>query len=503
MCFLPDNPSSASIVFPTIFQAKVLIKGDDWTKYEINIPYTSTKPSNSLLIYGETKVLTGYVYFNIDDIVVTIPPDAEFTSAVACPKLTLIPSNQNGLHTWTVTDASGQTVATTNTPTANFNNLLNGTYTVKHTVKDDECGEGVVSKTVKISCTECGCNFDKAITIVADPNGTNYSQLGYPITLGDAQHNGCISITGKLIIDENVTIFNCGNIIMDACSEIEILKGKTLTLNNNTISGCKKMWKGISVLDGGKLFMYDNTVRDAQWAVNATPTVYKNVLSFVNATRIIIKGNNFDKNYIGVNIIGRDGVANLIRQTPFTDNSFKGNDGVTNLLPLCTPGLPKYSATHGFAGIVIKNLPSFQVGASTDKYLTNTFSNLQNGILATNSKVSVNWAEFNTLVSEWTSESVNPTATTATGIAVLADKGTALVNKCEINKCGHGVYGIAAELTVTNNNMPEVYRGVEAVNSLIFNVSDNKNIYYRNRGIIARQLSYAASANYKILNNTI
>ena len=113
----------------------------------------------------------------------------------------------------------------------------------------------------------CHCSGTGVLNIDASPTsphynaalgGTLYSVLEAAFNFdqdndGDidaSEHQGCIAIAGRLIVDQNLTINSCPNIKMQPCSEVVVGTGgvhPTLTMSQNSIYSCVQMWKGITV----------------------------------------------------------------------------------------------------------------------------------------------------------------------------------------------------------------------------------------------------------------
>ena len=319
-----------------------------------------------------------------------------------------------------------------------------------------------------------------------------------------AEHSNCITIMGKLIIDQNLKILNCANVKMQPCSEIVINAHRTLEMDNNIIYGCVQMWRGINVSPFGKLVFTDNEIRDAENAItaNGSPVVLP---PGINPNTIIqVTGNLFRKNHIGVFILGVANVVRNLAHMPFTGNTFDGN-GTGNLLPSCTSNLPNWNANNGYAGVVVQHI-DFTIGMPTDALITNVFVDLRNGVISENCALAVFSAEFTDLVGVWTTDHLIPSLANSTGIGVLSSTGQCEVRRSVFTNCGHGVYAKNCFFGATENHMPNVRRGIEAFSPFAFDLSDNDDIYYRNRGIVARNLqtsSFSSFLNFSVNRNTI
>ncbi|MFN0016194.1 MAG: hypothetical protein ACKVU2_16770, partial [Saprospiraceae bacterium] len=222
----------------------------------------------------------------------------------------------------------------------------------------------------------CPCTDDNTLNIEADENGSTYSTLeaanNYDQNndgiLDASEHNGCIAIVGKLVIDEGLTITGCPDIRMQPCAEIVVQPFRQLTMMQNAISGCETMWKGITVDSLGRLIFQDNNpVEDAQHAI----TAYGSILTLPSTT-IQVQRNKFIRNHISVYVPGPQ--FSVVAHMPFTRNVFIG-DGTQELLPPCDQNLPNWDADNGYAGVVSRYV-DFSVGNATDNSISNTFSAL-------------------------------------------------------------------------------------------------------------------------------
>ena len=339
----------------------------------------------------------------------------------------------------------------------------------------------------------CPCTAANTINITGTTNGKLYSSLNLPAILNASVHHGCIAISGKLIIDQDVTISDCPNIKMQPCAEIVVQAQKHLTMTQNVITGCEKMWRGISVEAFGRLTFQHNEIQDAQYAIKATGSYYAYPQPNGNATTIIeVQHNRFVRNHIGVYVPGPS-FSNLAH-LPFAYNDFIGQ-AVTPLLPACDGSLANWSASSGYAGVVSQNI-NFNVGNSTDVGTTNTFSHLRNGVIGENCWLQVYHASFSNMIGEWLTEGTVPTFASSFGMGVLTNNGFSTVGFSNFNDCGHGIYSNSGALSALKNDMPSVRRGIEISMPFSCNLSENKDIVYKNRGIIGRDLQSGPLSQY-------
>jgi len=292
---------------------------------------------------------------------------------------------------------------------------------------------------------------------------------------------------------------------MQPCSEIVINAHKTLALTQNTIYGCEQMWRGINVQPFGRLNFQINEIRDAQYAIfaNASGVAWPPPGGNV-ATTIEVFRNNFIQNHIGVYAIGFGSTSSNLWHLPFSRNTFIGN-GANALLPPCDQNLPNWNANNGYAGVVSRAV-NFTIGTSADIGYTNTFSGLKNGVIGENCWLEVNNVSISDIVGNWPSEALIPSFNFSEGIGILSNSCLSTVRKSVINISHHGIYASSGILTATNNNMPSVRRGIEAVTPFGFDLSNNQDIYYRNRGILGRNLQTGSSSpflSYSVNKNVI
>lgn len=393
----------------------------------------------------------------------------------------------------TLNATGGQTYAwNTGATTANItvSPTVNTTYTV--TVTDaNGCTDAEQTLIQVVECLACPCTAANTLNINASPNGSLYSQLeaqfNYDVNndgvLDATDHNGCISISGRLIINQNLTIRNCQDVRMQPCAEIVVQAQRTLNMTQNNIYGCETMWRGISVEAFGRLIFTRNTIQDAQQAITATASGWFWPPVGNLSTIIEVQRNRFIRNHIGVMVPGPAG-GNLAH-APFSNNNFIGNG--TPLLPPCDAGLANWNATNGYAGVVTQGV-SFVVGAATDVGITNTFSGLRNGVIGESAWLQVHHASFSDMAGEWVDEAQTPAFGNSFGMGVLTTLGVSSINDSYFDGVGHGVYSRMCILAALRNDMPSVRRGIEADMPFGFTLSENTDIVYRNRGIIARNL---------------
>ena len=353
-------------------------------------------------------------------------------------------------------------------------------------------------------CNSNGLNIDASENSPHyDPNlgGTRYSDLEIDFNydqnndgvIGQNEHNDCIAILGRLIMDQNLTITNCDNIQMQPCSEIMVGTDaihSSLNLTHNEIYACETMWHGITVTPNAKLNFRANEIRDAQFAITA---IGSSGIGVDPPTRMIANFNQFSNNHIGVYFPGS--AATNVDHIPFVGNTFTST---ADLLPSCDAGLFNYSSTlRGYAGVITQGTP-LGVGANV---VGNNFSFIRNGVLGNNAVVNVNRSDFQNIIGF--TPGISGIAN-ARGNGVAAFGGSATVLNSNFNIVTRGVLGMTNQnLTVRLNTMPVVWRGVETSQVHSSAISDNLSIGFANTGILCREVVPANGLNaHSIENNT-
>ncbi len=366
------------------------------------------------------------------------------------------------------------------------------TFTVTITDVNGCTDEAQVQVQVVECPFDCPCTAANTLNITASAQGSLYSvleaQFNYDQNnngiIDQNEHHGCIAISGRLIIDQNLSIINCPNIRMQPCAEIVVQGQRTLTLTQNVITGCEQMWRGITVEAFGRLNFQRNEIQDAEHAITANGSWWFWPPVGNTSTIIDVQRNRFIRNHIGVFVPGPAG--SNVAHAPFSRNDFIGNGG-TPLLPPCTPALANWNADNGYAGVVIQGV-TFAVGGANDVGITNTFSALRNGVIGESCWLQVHHASFTNMVGEWVNEGQTPGFASSVGMGVLSNLGFSTINDSYFDGCGHGIYSNRGFLAAFRNDMPSVRRGIEMNSPFACNLAENTDIVYRNKGIIARDL---------------
>lgn len=353
----------------------------------------------------------------------------------------------------------------------------------------------------------CPCTEAKTLNIIAGAQGTPYSYLEelYDFDPNDdgiidqSEHKGCIAISGKLIIDRNLTITGCSDIRMQPCAEIEVQSLNHLSMEYNIIAGCETMWRSITVEPFGILTFRYNIISDAQHALWVNPS---SPFSFFN-TRVDIQYNVFERNHIGLHIPGNGGgiFGGAVWQTPFIGNSMscKGPDNsLGNLLPACDANLDNYDAENGYAGVVALGA-NFNVGASTGAL--NSFNNLRNGVISERVFLNVDRSNFNNMIGFMNFQL--PSFVLSEGVGVVANSGWYNVRDANFDGAGHAVNSNRGILSMQRNNTTGVQFGLQAWNPISLDFIHNQDIGFLKFGVRISDLSLISGYSRYVIDENI
>ena len=162
--------------------------------------------------------------------------------------------------------------------------------------------------------------------------------------------------------------FKDSEIVLSEGSSIIVSSGKQLAFQGSTLKGCEALWAGIDVQPGGRLSVQTSTISDAVEAILAAPGSFLNVAT-----------NTFLNNHICIAVDDPESNDAMNIQHQIYNNSFTSDATLLSAVS----GYNNYA----YAGILVHNLALLDLDNKV-----NTFSNLQNGIIAFDSKVLINSA---------------------------------------------------------------------------------------------------------------
>ncbi len=258
---------------------------------------------------------------------------------------------------------------------------------------------------------------------------------------------------GIVLIDQNLYIDNCPNIIMSPNAKLYIYPGVTLSITNSYIKGCSCYWDGISSPTASlvypnltsHLILDSDVIQDAKAVVQSE---YGGNFNITNTT--------FVNNQIGIKVS-----SNYFYPNPgyITANTFK-YDAVNNQ--------GYFSGNNHLTGINLENNTEvLTIGDNTDPLLQNNFVGLQYGI---KSDYSDAVEVYNNNFTNIAISSPNPPS--YSGIPSLPDEAAIFsINKLDnpaphniiiggssnystntFNGCNVGIFGYDTYMDIENNN---------------------------------------------------
>ncbi|MFZ4545069.1 MAG: T9SS type A sorting domain-containing protein [Saprospiraceae bacterium] len=390
---------------------------------------------------------------------VTIPPaktitveptlSSSFTYAINCPITSFVAVNEGG-HNWSITNSAGATWASTV-----FNpsfTLPNGSYHVSHTIAN-YCGTSTQQQEITVSCQEteqCPCSgssysiFDASgVKLLSNTALFNQSPSG-------AHHGGCITVTGKLVIDQEFQFFDM-EFIMQPGSEIVVDNTGYTHFHHCNIYGCLKRWKGIELKASNHADFTENTIQDAE-----------NAITIRESTTGVVQGNLFNRNYIGLNL----------ESTSFFYGGSTLMNIMANTFDATYPLLPPFVLTNsnntpnGYAGIKLSfisaevGIPGGIITAST-----NTFKHLRNGIMSFYSQLTARDLVIKDLVNDANTDHDKP-----------------ILSLAEVQSLYHtGIFGLQSQIKISkstigdpNGFVPSPSKGIHLQGSLGFDMQESK-----------------------------
>jgi len=190
-----------------------------------------------------------------------------------------------------------------------------------------------------------------------------------------------LRITDDLIIDQDYCFGNHSIIEVDPGAKITIQDGAKLYLIQTDLLACGEMWDGIEVEDGGNLYMHASSLSDAIAAVTA-----------LDGSALELYGNDFINNYRGI-YVPPNSNGNEVAMYAVVGNSFLYKPYGGNFQGM----FPPYDGTNPIAGIEVNDLLYAGINGyentANDAGL-NYFHNLNNGIIATNTTLSISGCRF-------------------------------------------------------------------------------------------------------------
>lgn len=338
-----------------------------------------------------------------------------------------------------------------------------GTYTITHTVYDQNGNVGVSTQEIIIS--ESCCSITPEISL---------EDKAVSSEIAEGLVNTTIHIEGEFIIDKNFYLNNC-IVTAGVGAVIKVLQDQTFSFFNTHFMGCDAMWQGIIsennstvITDGG------SSISDAQtgfYAPNPDGYFYFQGCEFKDNVIGIYSPPSPSDEYSNVDFM-------LIGNRFLSTGSFKPDyDG--------QDAHPNFSK----AGVELNNMVGF---IGSNGYGTNHFEQLNSGILLNHSNIVVENNDFKNIHTE----SFESYPTLGAGIISIgqdagyyalevAPKENQSLSHPTFYNCDIGILSMQEELYVHDNTMVDVEKGVVATNtSNDYSVEVNENnIHAQERGI--------------------
>jgi hypothetical protein len=422
------------------------------------------------------------------DLNFTISPynssNAAFYTWSASPGLTLV-DNGNGTATVTFAAYTGGSV------TVMYSNQ-GCVYQYTHYIQ--ECCYGIEFNTTVVNALSSEL-----------PNLIGAGQSGNLVTLGNTTVS--FYFNGTLTLNTDLKLLNLPNLLFGPGAVIIVPPSFTLIIDNSVLrAGCDAMWKGIEVDGPSGMVLITSSdlpnvsrIEDAQYGIQ-----------ILNRGNYQIKsGTVFDKNYIGMQVIGP-----LFQQRYIKDSEFQCS---ANLLPPF-PGQVPVPCSRTFAGIELIDVTrSITIGDPTFATDPMIFNQINIGIHSLQSSLNVFNCEFTNI--RQTGNNVCFTPTTAayrgSGIAQIGFKakpasilyqrgfGSGVNDPLSFDDCTYGIYAVHAGIDVRNNHMDNVNIGIheDLANRYFQSRMFGNRLYVSNTGV--RVVNPNASSEVKVYDNTI
>ncbi|MBK9632050.1 MAG: PKD domain-containing protein [Saprospiraceae bacterium] len=387
------------------------------------------------------------------DIVVTKDCfEADFTFDLNCNEVHFAPDPDHPTYDYYWEFGDSQT-SNLRTPTHTY--LAQGTFTVTLTITD-ACGKTKsISKPVVIDCINDPvplCNCPTGFTVgINQSSVTNISATLIPSsTIG---RNTPICINGKLRIDRSQSFLD-KIIYMGEGASIEINNGNFFYTHSSDYHPCNGiMYQGI-VVSGGRIAAFNNKIYDAHIGIDFHE----------GATSSGLEGNTFDRNYIGINVLG--GIAG---DTRILRNHFVSNG---TYLP-AYPNEPTKSGTQNktWAGVNLQFTTLISVNDN------NEFFGIGAGVRANKSILIMNRNHAKELLYSAAFEN---------GAALIAsDCASLTVNDNLIENCEMGVAVKSSNLSADLNTIDNCGWGfyLDEMNNRNLQISNSQKLYFNKYGI--------------------
>ena len=272
------------------------------------------------------------------------------------------------------------------------------------------------------------------------------------------------------------------HLLMGAGNKIHMNGDTRIQLLNGSLEGCATMWKGIELEDGSSAELFNNEVKDAQYALHIKG------YAIVSAQKT-----NFENNNLAVyGVIPHNFPSPSIK---LSGNTYRSSPGTWK--QSYTGQSPAPVNNKGYAGIYLENVSLLNIngytspigGGATD----NLFQNLHNGIVVNRVNLNVAKSVFKDITTSALSSGY-PLNTTGNGIFCTNGSltqqgfGDAANSPVSFESCHTAVRANFSMLQVSLNHIIKANFGVRASNTTLktFTVEHNR-IAARDAGIFLHQ----------------
>lgn len=383
---------------------------------------------------------------------------------------------------------------TENGATAQFEFAEPGVYLVK-LIAENDCGQTIEAMQVVVNhCDPLNCCPTEAIAL----NGNlMLSDLIAEEILNAQGATEDICINGSLTIDVPAYSFHNNTVIMGQNASIIIEPSSALTISAAVIEGCEYLWNHILVKGNAQLIVRSSTVKDAMAAIEAR-----------HQSTVIVVGNTFDNNYIGIWTPG-------IQSDQVLKHNIIGNQFLCSAQALkpvsSTQAAP---APLSYAGIEVNRLisdftlsgpaPASPTGDPVNPASGNRFDGLMNGLRALHcANVVVVGAQFKDMQSESGFndsgygiffEGPGMLRQTGYGAQHVSDNppGAQIATPSFIN-CHTGIYVNGGDVRISDNRILESRTGIRLRNGVLRDMVVRKNFIEATREGIAAEVNSPAT----------
>jgi len=318
-----------------------------------------------------------------------------------------------------------------------------GTQTISLQALGENCEGGFASETITVT-NSSGTQYDYVINGTPAPAKLSdvISQNSWP---RGALSNASIFVIGTFELDQDYAFGpDCA---FDFAPGAHLIVGEqdtfnfvTVSMRSNTFKGCGLMWRGISVEFGCNIIFSNNSISDAQYA-----------LEMGGESTLTLTSNTFDRNYVGLTKLP---VSSFQTLGPVESNTFTCTDDL--FLPF--PGQSPAPGQLGWAGIYLPNQRSFSLDGDP-----NIFRLLRNGIVVENTNLIVMNTSFsNHQPGDYALSGFGIHATSENNAGSLTFTGSG--SSVDFGNCMDGIFVQGQPVEVRKADMDEMGNGITVQN---------------------------------------